>query len=156
MTEAEQLEEARRWLRFATEDLEVAEAVAKDPELTPRAACLHAQQAGEKAIKAALVASGVNFPRIHNLNALRNLLPAGWSVKGEQPDLAELSEWAVEARYPADLPAATREDAQRAVRQAREIHESVVADLEKRSRTQAQHQDTASRTGDTATKKESE
>ncbi len=134
MSEAELLEEARRWLQCSGEDLEVAETLVRDPELTPRAACFHAQQAGEKALKAALIASGIDFPRIHNLNSLRNLLREGWSIKDAGADLAALSEWAVEARYPGDLPVATREDAQRAVRQAREVYESVHADLEQQAR----------------------
>jgi hypothetical protein len=46
-------------------------------------------------------------PFWHNLDALRNLLPPGWSVKQEHPDLAELTAWAVEARYPGDWPEAT-------------------------------------------------
>jgi hypothetical protein len=44
----------------------------------------------------------MEVPFWHNRDALRNLLPSGWSVKQEYPDLAELTVWAVEARYPGD------------------------------------------------------
>ncbi|MDR7489356.1 MAG: HEPN domain-containing protein [Armatimonadota bacterium] len=64
----------------------------------PRHVCWLAQQAAEKALKAALILEGVDFPFRHDLDALRNLLPEGWSVKDEHPDLTELTEWAVEAR----------------------------------------------------------
>jgi len=60
---------------------------------------------------------------------LRNLLPANSIVRREHPDLAELTEWAVEARYPGDWQEATVEDAQRAARQARAVFESALSDL---------------------------
>lgn len=37
-------------------------------------------------------------------------------MKEEYPDLADLTVWAVEARYPGDWPEATREDARGVVR----------------------------------------
>ena len=42
----------------------------------------------------------IEFPFTHDLDRLRDLLPEGWRVKTEFPDLAELTIWAVEARYP--------------------------------------------------------
>ena len=60
---------------------------------------------------------------------MRDLLPAGWQVKEDSPDLAALTEWAVAARYPTDLPDATSEDAAGAVSQARVVYEAVAADL---------------------------
>ena len=74
----------------------------------------------------------IEFPFRHDLDALRNLLPAGWTVKRAHPDLAELTEWAVEARYPGDWPEATWDDARRAVMQAQSVLESVVQDFEYR------------------------
>lgn len=119
-------EEALRWLRFAQEDLVLAEKLLHLREATPRHICWLAQQAAEKALKAALLLEDVDVPRWHNLDALRNILPEGWSVKHECPDLAELTEWAVEARYPGDWPEATREEAARAVAQARDVVASIV------------------------------
>jgi hypothetical protein len=54
--------------------------------------------------------------------------PAG-KCKEEHPDLAYLTEWAVEARYPGDWPEATESDARSAVEQARAVWISVCADL---------------------------
>ncbi len=45
------------------------------------------------------------------------------------PDLAELTEWAVEARYPGDWPEASPDDARRAVEEARAVYECVMTDL---------------------------
>jgi hypothetical protein len=53
-------------------------------------------------------------------------------AKRENPDLAELTEWAVEARYPGDWPEATIDDARRAIAQARSVYDSVLSDLVRR------------------------
>jgi HEPN domain-containing protein len=71
----------------------------------------------------------IDFPRRHDLDALRNLIPAGWQLKEEHPDLADLTEWAVEARYPGDWADATEEDARSAAQQARAVWQSVCRDL---------------------------
>jgi hypothetical protein len=42
---------------------------------------------------------------------------------------ADLTQWAVEARYPGDWPDATEEDARFAVQQARAVWQSVCRDL---------------------------
>jgi len=133
MSDPEHRDEALRWLRFAWEDLAVAERLLRFPDAVPRHICWLAQQAAEKALKAALILEGVEFPYRHDLDALRNLLPDSWAVKVEYPDLAELTVWAVEARYPGDWPEATREDAQRAVAQARGVLDSVVRDFKRRN-----------------------
>ncbi len=132
MSAPEPAEEARRWLEFEEEDLMEAEALMARQEAVPRHACWFAQQSAEKALKAALVLEGIEFPFRHDLDALRNLLPAGWRVKQEHPQLADLTVWAVEARYPGDWPEATREDARRAVLRARAVLSSIVEDFRSR------------------------
>jgi HEPN domain-containing protein len=129
MDEAEHLAETRRWLRYAREDLEAAETLVEQQVVVPRHICWLAQQAAEKAIKSILVFLAIDFPRRHDLDALRNLIPPGWQVKEEQLDLAELTEWSVEARYPGDWPDATEADARSAAAQARAVWESVYADF---------------------------
>lgn len=101
--------------------LAAAEKLRAQGQFVPRHVCWLAQQAAEKALKAALILEGVDFPFRHDLDALRNLLPEGWSVKEEYPDLSELTEWAVEARYPGDWPEPTVGDADRALAQARGV-----------------------------------
>lgn len=63
------------------------------------AACFHAQQCAEKFLKARLQEAGIVFTRTHSLTALL--------------DLARLSAYAVEYRYPGD--SADRELAKEAV-----------------------------------------
>ena len=69
-------QEAQRWPRFATEDLDAAQRMLADRSSAPRHVCWHAQQAAERAWKAALVLKGIEFPFTHDMNAPRSLLPA--------------------------------------------------------------------------------
>ena len=129
MSSRDLLAEVSRWLRFAREDLEAAETLLREEGFVPRHACFLAQQSAEKALKAALTLQEVDFPLRHDLDALRNLLPEDWEIRNRHPDLAELTEWAVEARYPGDWPDATVDEARRAVAQARAVLECVTEDL---------------------------
>lgn len=129
MSETERSEEARRWLRFVREDLAAAEVALGTEGVAPRHACFHAQQAAEQALKAVLVFLEIEFPYRHDLDILRDLVPAGWPVKEDHPDLAWLSERAVRGRYVGPWPEATEENAQAAVQQARAVLASVSADL---------------------------
>ena len=121
--------EVRRWLEFGREDLEAAAALAAAGTGRPRHACWLAQQSVEKALKAVLVYVGLDVPRVHDLDELRARIPKGWKLEQEHADLARLSEWAVEARYPGDWPDATEADARLAVQEARALWNSVMADL---------------------------
>jgi len=132
MSGADPRQEARRWLRYAHQDLGTAELLLGQPSVAPRQACWLAQQAAEKGLKAALVFLQIEYPKRHDLDVLRNLLPAGWQVKEEHPQLGALTEWAVEARYPGDWSEATETEAQTAVTQARAVWERVCADLAER------------------------
>ena len=131
MTAADRFSETNRWLRYAEEDLRTAESLLKLPQAVPRHACWLAQQAVEKALKAVLIALQIDFPRTHDLDVLRNLLPDGWHLKDTHPDLVNLTEWATEARYPSDWAEPTDEEAEGAVEQARAVWISVTNELEK-------------------------
>jgi len=96
--------EAGRWLRFAAEDLEAAEALRLAPGVAARHVATLAQQSAEKAVKAGLVLLDVDPPRTHNLELLVDLLPDDWSVHESSADLALLSLRLVESRYPGEWP----------------------------------------------------
>jgi len=112
------LQETARWLRYAREDLDAAIALQSG---TPRHSCLLAQQSAEKAIKSIYVFLDLRVPRSHDLDMLRNLLPDGWDIKTRFDSLSELSLWAVESRYPGDMPEASREDADAATALAESV-----------------------------------
>lgn len=91
---------ARRWLSKARTDLALATVVLeKAPEMESWAACFHAQQAAEKALKAVLVARSVEPPFVHNLVALRALLPGDIDLDASVESLADLSAYARGVRY---------------------------------------------------------
>ena len=126
------VQEALRWLRFSAEDLDVAQRLLADRSSAPRFVCWLSQQAAEKALKAALELDQIDYPYIHDLNALRELLPGSWSVRVDHPDLTELSQWAVEARYPGDWSEATESDAVRAEAEARDVRNAIVTEFRRR------------------------
>lgn len=125
---AAQRAEALRWLARAHDDLRLAEHIAATPELAPWSACYHAQQAAEKAFKAALVHDAISPPRTHDLDGLLQALPQRWSASSLEAGLGELSRWAVEGRYPGED--ASRKDADTAVATARRVFDAITAELD--------------------------
>lgn len=121
------IQETARWLRYAQEDLDTATSLRPG---VPRHSCLLAQQSAEKAIKSIYVFLDMRVPKSHDLDMLRNLLPDNWNTKSRFESLSELSFWAVESRYPGDMPEATADDADAAVRMADEVLRSVEDDLQ--------------------------
>lgn len=112
--------DGRLWLGKAAEDLAVAELILNSIVAVRWAAGFHAQQAAEKALKAVLVASGIDFPRTHSLERLADLL--GDTAKiFDRSALIDLSPWAVAGRYPEDMPDPSAEDAARLVASAHSI-----------------------------------
>lgn len=124
----ESAEEASEWLRFAGEDLADAKALLEHGS-TPRNVCWFALQSVEKAIKAILIFEGTRFPKTHDLDRLLKMTSGPWSAKDHGEDLAWLTGWSPDTRYPGDLEEATHGDARRAVAVAAEILDGVVHDL---------------------------
>ena len=75
---------------------------------------------------------GIRFPRTHNLEALRGLIPKGWDVRDVPGDLFDLAQWAIEARYPGAWPEPTHADAVRAESEARAVYDSVASEFKRR------------------------
>ena len=76
-----------------------------------------------------MISHEIDFPWRHDLDALRNLLPEGLKTRDDHPDLAALTEWAVEARYPGEWPEASEDDSRTAVEQASAVLDSARSDL---------------------------
>ena len=81
MPTTDQLKDTARWLRYAEEDLITAETLLTQPQVPPRQSCWLAQQSAEKALKAVLIYLHIDFPRTHDLNILRNLVPNNLAFK---------------------------------------------------------------------------
>jgi HEPN domain-containing protein len=119
----------RTWLRYAEEDLAVAERMTSEQGWTPRIACFHAQQAAEKALKAVLVAERLPLVYSHNLELLRDALPEERRARNAELDAPWLAGWAVLPGYPGEKPEATADDARRAVAQARAVVDAAREDI---------------------------
>lgn len=124
---AAQAHEAARWLRYAGEDLRGAEHFLAAPDPHCRPGCYHAQQAVEKALKAALVHDAVRLPRSRDLDDLARRLPERWSVRTMVSELEDLQQRAADIYEPGDDP--TLEDAESAIDLARRVVASVRADM---------------------------
>lgn len=85
--------EVQRWIAYPRSDLDAAYTLLEKGEFFPRQICFMSQQAGEKALKAVLVYLGISFPKIHDLDPIREPIPEGWRVKEKFPQLYALSIW---------------------------------------------------------------
>ena len=92
-------ESAKVYMTHAENYLIVAKTLLGDNEAHAGARAFHSQQAAEKAIKAALVVSGVEPKRIHDLISLARDLPSGWGTGATDSDLDKLSRYVMTARY---------------------------------------------------------
>ena len=101
----------QRWLRYARDDLAAARTLLSDDSLPGRLACFHAHQAAEKALKASLVAAGIEFRKTHDLVVLAELQPEPLRSAVLALDVERVQPWAVDARYPADAPEVSPEEA---------------------------------------------
>jgi HEPN domain-containing protein len=118
------------WLAYALGDLEAARSQ-PGRHVRPRIVANLAQQAAEKALKAALVLDGTNPPKSHDLDDLRNRLASRWGAKRGFPDLARLSRYAIYSRYPDDVDPVTPIQSATAVRQAGAVVRSIREDFER-------------------------
>ena len=121
MTPPDRTDIARRWLRWADEDLALAEHTAADLDLVARGACVWARQAAEKGLKALLILRDIDPPRLHDLDRLAQRLPDDEGSAFVPIELPELTRWSIEGRYPADLDEATHADALKAIFVARQV-----------------------------------
>lgn len=116
--------------RQADADLDTAKrevAIVESPNYD--AVCFHSQQCAEKYLKAVIVEIGERVPRIHDLEALLNLLVSRHPELQKVIHLARiLSAMAVEVRYPGMT--ADEDDAEESVRAAVAIREVVRVVLE--------------------------
>ena len=100
-------------------------ALAKQPK--PKEAfwddlCFDAQQAAEKSIKAVLVHRQIDFPKTHNIRALLELLdPTGSEIPKEIWQAIDLTNYAVETRYPGPAEPVTRHEHRQAVALAQKV-----------------------------------
>lgn len=105
----------QQWLKYAQDDLAIAELVLRQEEPACAIAAFHAQQAAEKALKGFLVHRGVTFPYTHSISALREIAQphAAWVDGLAGAD--RLTLYAATTRYPGIALYVGLDDARQAV-----------------------------------------
>jgi HEPN domain-containing protein len=117
------------WIRHASSDMSLARQLGA-PDVLLESLCFHTQQAAEKCLKAVLLDHEIQFPFTHNLPRLLTLLlDAGVAVPEEVQAVAELTEYAVEARYPGHSEPVDRESYERALQLAQQVLEWASSEL---------------------------
>jgi HEPN domain-containing protein len=91
----------QQWLNHAISDLALARLGLNSKDVLPEQICFHAQQAVEKALKAVLLHKSIRFPAIHDIEELVQIgRHEGVQFPDWAEDLASLTPYAVETRYP--------------------------------------------------------
>lgn len=94
------LDEARRFLSLASDDLAAFRTLAAASHIRPAIAIFHAQQAIEKSLKAVLFAEEIAFRRTHDLYELADQVEqAGVALPYGVDELGLLNPYAVDFRY---------------------------------------------------------
>ena len=107
------------WMQRARPDLQLARAALRARGVLPEDACFHAQQCAEKALNALLLHREIAFPKTHAIEVLLDLLKASGMTIPESVDEAfELSDYAVQSRYPGEWEPVTKTEARQAIDQA--------------------------------------
>lgn len=125
MSAAHESTESSEWIRYSREDLSAARALLLHEEGSARGVVSMAQQAAEKAIKAAMISERTEVPRSHDLRSLRGLVRRTLAASIDDETLEWLTWIGAGSRYP-DLDRVPSDaDAQRAFA----VAEIVVADV---------------------------
>ena len=134
MTGKQPVETPREWLRFADENLRVAEHELAYEAPAYHTVCFLAHGAAEKYLKGYLIAQGWVLQRTHDIVALLGICTNYDAAFAELMETgAVLNEYIVEGRYPGDLSFESigPDEAEEAVNIARRVKALVAAILAK-------------------------
>lgn len=113
----------QEWFAHAESDINLARLAKNREGILPEQVCFHAQQAAEKALKAVLLFKRIEFPFVHDLESLFELVKKD-SVSVPLTVIeagSSLTPYAVEIRYPGHLEEVTSSDADEAIRLAEAV-----------------------------------
>jgi len=102
----------KKWLIKAIEDFNAAKYIVdlSDEKILTSIVCFHCQQAVEKLLKAYLVAKKIDFAKTHNLEILLKLC-IDLDKEFRNISIGNLSDYAVEIRYPDEFYTPSIEEA---------------------------------------------
>jgi HEPN domain-containing protein len=119
MSDPEPAEWVQSWLERARSDLNLGRTALRAKGVLPEDACYHAQQCAEKALKSLLTHQGIPFPRTHVIEVLLDLLRANQiDIPVNVDNAYELTQYAVQTRYPGDWEPVMKKEARQALERA--------------------------------------
>lgn len=119
----------RALLHKGRQDEAVLEALLPDRQFDDETVGFHAQQAVEKLLKAWLSHRGIDYPKVHRLETLLDLLSAnGCELPEDAADVVSLTPFGTVFRYE-DLPLDIAFDRQRALQVVRTVRAYVEAQI---------------------------
>lgn len=83
--------------------------------------CFEAQQSAEKALKTLLIHFEDEFPKVHSFNILLERLQKYTAIPERIKKVLDLSDYAVQARYPGDYSPVTKTEYQKAISIAQSV-----------------------------------
>ena len=102
------------WLQRAESNLEIARWARREKVLLEDL-CFEAQQAAEKTLKALLIYLSGDYPRVHAFTLLLERLEQHVTVPEPIREVVELSDYAVQIRYPGAYYPVSEEEYERAL-----------------------------------------
>lgn len=120
----------RQWLAKAEEDFAVAELILSEGSYF-NAIAFHCQQAAEKYLKAYLIDKEIIFKKTHDIGVLLDLVEEiDKEMADRLQDSADLTDYGVDIRYPAELPELGPGGGKRAFGLATNVRNEVMRNLQ--------------------------
>jgi HEPN domain-containing protein len=114
------------WLMRARSNLERARVGRISEEIVYEDLCFDCQQTAEKALKALLIGLDKEFPWTHSIARLLDLISeAGIEIPEEVERVIDLTDYAVEARYPGERELVSEEEYEEALKLAEAVFDWV-------------------------------
>jgi HEPN domain-containing protein len=121
-----------KWIKKAENDFLTAERELSFEDPVTQAICFHSQQAAEKYLKAFLVYHQIYFPKTHKMIELLQLCATADSAfLYELQDADDLTDYAVEIRYPDVWQEPSISEAKDALEIARKVKEFIIQRIKK-------------------------
>jgi HEPN domain-containing protein len=118
------------WLRRAESNLHLARQ-GKGENVFLEDLCFEAQQAAEKSLKALLISLSGDYPKVHALGLLLERIEQFVPVPDHIKEAVELTDYAVQSRYPGDYSPVSEEEYQRAIELATKTLEWVKRQIDR-------------------------
>ena len=114
------MKEFEDWLQRAESNLEIARR-ARGEKVLLEDLCFEAQQAAEKALKALLIHLSGDYPMVHAFTLILERLEQHVAVPEPIREVVELSDYAVQMRYPGDYYPVSEDEYERALELAARV-----------------------------------